>query len=191
MYLASLHVTLDLEPEVAQSDRERLLRALRDRVKQIHSARVTVRTDDDSSIVIALLDDNLERAKSRLEEIGDLLDNAGQARILVTTAQVFAWFEGRFQETADSRAQGDEDAGHPRFSDTLSGAAGPGRFGGPGRSPGFAAKGWSEKERPEKTIVYEDEDADDFEKPGLQVRSLAPTGGQGLGRRGMRIPTRK
>ena len=76
MYLASLHVTLDLEPEVAQGDRERVLRALRDKVKQYHSSRVTIRTDDDSAIAIALLDDNLERAKTRLAEIADMLDEA-------------------------------------------------------------------------------------------------------------------
>lgn len=169
MYLASLHVTLDLEPEVAQGDRERVLRALRDKVKQYHSARVTTRTDDDSAIAIALLDDNLERAKTRLAEIADLLDDAGQARILTTTAQVFAWFDGRFQETADSRAERDDDDN--------------------------GQIGFTPKERPAKTIVYADEDEDDFTRP-------APLGGRrdapplapahtGLGRRGFRIPTRK
>lgn len=171
MYLASLHVTLDLEPEVAQGDRERVLRALRDKVKQLHSSRVTVRTDDDSAIAVALLDDNLERAKARLGEIADLLDDAGQARILTTTAQVFAWFEGRFQETADSRAEREEDEASEHMA--------------------FIGKG-----RPAKTIVYADEDEDDFKRPPPPLAGrrestpLAPAH-TGLGRRGIRIPTRK
>jgi hypothetical protein len=180
MYLASLHVTLDLDPEVARTDRERVLRALRDKVKQVHGSRVSVRTDDDSAVVVALLDDNLERAKARLEEITELLDDAGQARILTSTGQVFAWFEGRFQETADSKAEsGDED--------DLAGGRGLGTFGnGLGMRAGFTPK-----ERPERTIVYADEDEDDFNRsPGPNGRPLAPTS-QGLGRRGLRIPTRK
>ena len=45
----------------------------------------------------------------------DMYDNptsevqAGQARILTATRQVFAWFEGRFQETAESRLENEGD----------------------------------------------------------------------------------
>lgn len=166
MYLATLHVTLDLEPEVAQSDRERVLRALRDRIKHNHGSRVTVRTDDDSAIAVALMDDNLERAKVRLEELLESLDNAGQARILTAAKQVFAWFEGRFQETAESRQENESDGVRLAGSDGDS----LGRFGLMGRI------------RPPKTIVYSDED-EDYE--------TVPQQGRNLGRRGLRIPTRK
>ena len=178
MYLASLHVTLDLEPEVASSDRERVLRSLRDRLKSHYGARVTVRTDDDSAVVVAFLDDNLERAKTRLDEITENLDDAGQARILSSVRQVFAWFEGVFQETAESRHENagnraDSQGGSP-FAGTFSAAQMP--LAPPSRGPGFLGK-----PRPPQTIVYADED-EEFE---------APPQGRGLGRRGLRIPTRK
>ncbi len=45
MYLGVLYVTLDLEPEVTSSDREKLLRSLRDKLKNAFGQRMTVRTD--------------------------------------------------------------------------------------------------------------------------------------------------
>ena len=99
MYLATVFVNLDLEPEVTQVDRERLLRSVRDRLKQNFGSRVTVRTDDDCAIVVALLDDHFGRARSRLDEIVDRIDSYGEARIDSSHAQVFAWYDGTFQET--------------------------------------------------------------------------------------------
>gem|GEM_PF-630766 len=174
-------MTLDLEPEVAQVDREKVLRALRDRIKSNNGARVTVRTDDDSAIVVAFLDDNLERANSRLESLAEDLDDAGQARILTASRQVFAWFEGVFQETAQSRFE-NADAHAQTHTQARADAASKAPFSPPGAAnSGARGPGSLGKSRPPQTIVYADEDAD-FE---------APAQGRGLGRRSMRIPTRK
>jgi hypothetical protein len=103
LYLGTVRLSFDLEPEVAQADRERVLRTLRDKVRNTLGHRVTVRTDDEDSVYVAVLDDNLERLKTRLDELADLLDNAGQARLLLATPQMFAWFEGAFEELAESK----------------------------------------------------------------------------------------
>jgi hypothetical protein len=171
MYLAVLHVTLDLEPEVAQSDREKVLRALRDRVRSHHGARVTVRTDDDSAIAVAFLDDNWERVKSRLEELADSLDNAGQARLLTATKQVFAWHDGIFVETAESR----QENGEGQSFDDIPGL-------GSGRPLGGQAS--LGKPRPARTIVYAEEE-DFVSDAGHSAQ------GRGLSRKQVRIPTRK
>ena len=104
MYLATLFVALDLEPEVTPFDRARLLRSLRDRLKQNFGSRITVRTDDDAAIMVAFFDDNYERLKIRLAAVIEKVDHAGEARISDTQSQTFAWFEGRFQETRDELA---------------------------------------------------------------------------------------
>lgn len=102
MYMATVHITLDLEPEVTASDREKVLRAIRDKLKSAFGQRITVRSDEEASIWVAWLDDNFTRLQSRLEEILERVDSAGQARVLHHTEQWFAWFEGRFQETGES-----------------------------------------------------------------------------------------
>jgi hypothetical protein len=105
MYLATLHVSLDLEPEVASEGREKVLRALRDRLKQAFGSRITVRTDDDAAIVIAFLDDNYERAQSRIKESLDRIEGASEARVFHSHSQVFMWFDGKFQETREELEQ--------------------------------------------------------------------------------------
>ena len=169
MYLGILHVTIDLEPEVAAHDRERVLRALRDKVKQQHGQRITARTDDDAAIAIAVLDDHSDRIKIRLEEIGELIDAAGQARILTSTAQVFCWYEGRFVETAESMAENSDDE-----EDSFA-----------GQGAKFASQfGAAGKTRLDKTIVYSDDDDGDASSGRGSVN-------RALGRKGLRIPTRK
>lgn len=172
MYLATVFVNLDLEPEVSQVDRERLLRSIRDRLKQNFGSRVTVRTNDDCAIVVALLDDHYGRSRGRLDEIVDRIDSYGEARIESSHAQVFAWYDGTFQETRVELNLNDLGLGHTdRSAD---------------RSLGSAANlGSRNSTRPERTIVYGDEDDTAF----AGARAGAPR--SGFTRRSLRIPTRK
>jgi hypothetical protein len=154
VYLGTARVTFDLEPEVSTADRERVLRALRDKLRTHLGHRITVRTDDEDSLFLALFDDNLERVKDRLENLQETLENAGQARILSTTQQIYCWFEGSFMELPESKAErNDQDFD----SQDLGG----------GKS--FLGK----------TIRYADEDD---EVPPSKIN---------LGRKGLRLPTRK
>ena len=102
MHLAVVSVSLDLEPELYSTDRERLLRSVRDRVKQAHNSRITIRTDDDAMIVMAFFDDNYARLKARAEELVDAVEGTGEARVDVSTLQFYSWHDGKFQETRDS-----------------------------------------------------------------------------------------
>lgn len=102
MYMATVHIILDLEPEVTSSDREKVLRALRDKLKNSFGQRITVRSDEEASIWVAWLDENYARLQSRLEEVMDRVESAGQARVLNHTEQWFAWFEGQFQEIGEN-----------------------------------------------------------------------------------------
>ena len=154
VYLGTTRVTFDLEPEVSTADRERVLRALRDKLRTHFGNRITVRTDDEDSIFVALFDDNLERVKDRLENLQETLENAGQARILDSTQQISNWFEGAFIELAESKAERNN---NDYDSQDLGG----------GKS--FTGK----------TIRYADEDE---EIPPSKIS---------LGRKGLRLPTRK
>lgn len=130
MYVALIHVTLDLEPEVHATDRERVLRTLRDRIKNHFGARVTCRTDDNEAVAVAFFDEIHDRVKTRSEEILERIESAGEARIATTNVQILAWFDGSFQETKDSLEESDRNA--------VQSSAGPG-YGG-------------------RTIVYGDDD---------------------------------
>ena len=117
MYMATVHIILDLEPEVTSSDREKVLRAIRDKLKNNFGQRITVSSDEEASIWVAWLDENYTRLQSRLDEILDRVDAAGQARVLNHTEQWFAWFEGQFQETGknfedlESSPEGEDEDG--------------------------------------------------------------------------------
>lgn len=171
MYMATVHITLDLEPEVSSTDREKVLRAVRDRLKQTFGQRMTVRTDEEASLWVAWLDDNFTRLHDRLEEILERVESAGQARVLDHTEQWFAWFEGRFVETGadfEDLSAADEDDQHS----SATGEFMPTR-------PSFLTAGRS-RNRFDKTIIYQHDDEPD--------RSSA------LGRsnrRQVRLPTRK
>jgi hypothetical protein len=154
VYLGTSRISFDLEPEVSQQDRERVLRALRDKLRSALGHRVTVRTDDEDSVFIAFFDENLERVKDRLESIAESLENAGQARIFSSTEQIFCWFEGAFLEIPESKLKREED-------DTSSQT--------PGYGKGFLGI----------TIKYADDDDD------------IPASKVALGRKGLRLPTRK
>lgn len=107
MYLGTLHVTLDLEPEVLSADRERIFRRIRDRMRQLYGQRITVRTDDAETIAIAFLDSSYGRARERLEEMTERLESFSEARIAVSTPQVFQWFDGEFRSTAEVNELGE------------------------------------------------------------------------------------
>lgn len=171
MYMATVHITLDLEPEVSSTDREKVLRAVRDRLKQAFGQRITVRTDEEASLWVAWLDDNFARLHDRLEEVLERVESAGQARVLDHDEQWFAWFEGKFVETGadfdDLLEDGEEEQGPSR----------PGEF-MPTRSA-FLTAGRS-RNSVDKTIIYKHDDE--------------PERSSALGRndrRQVRLPTRK
>lgn len=170
MYMATVHITLDLEPEVSSSDREKVLRAVRDRLKQTFGQRITVRTDEEASLWVAWLDDNFTRLQDRLEDVLERVESAGQARVLDHNEQWFAWFEGKFTEMgADFE---DLEAEHDEASSVRAGEFMPTRS-------GFLT-GSGSRNRFEKTIIYKHDDE--------------PEGNSALGRsdrRQVRLPTRK
>jgi hypothetical protein len=169
MYMATVHITLDLEPEVSSADREKVLRSVRDRLKQTFGHRITVRTDEEASLWVAWLDDNYTRLHDRLEEVLERVESAGQARVLDHSEQFFAWFEGKFSETGadfeDLAAEDDDtDSADREFMPTR---------------PGFLTAPGS-RNRFNKTIIYSHDDE--------------PERSSALGRndrRQVRIPTRK
>ena len=102
MYLASLYLTLDVEPDVSPSDRERLLRALREKLKQKLNQRVTVRTDEEAcAIVMAFFEKNYESCRLRIESMQEFIDSMGEARISYAKGQIFSFFDGKFAEVKD------------------------------------------------------------------------------------------
>lgn len=108
MYLGVLYVTLDLEPEVTSNDRERLLRALRDRLRQSFGQRLTVRTDGESAVMAAFFDESYVRTKTRCDEILEKVDASGEARVEFSSAQIYAWFDGAFQECVNDEEDDSE-----------------------------------------------------------------------------------
>ncbi|APJ03700.1 hypothetical protein [Silvanigrella aquatica] len=139
MYLASLYIVLDLDPEIMVTDRDRVLRSLREKLKQKFTHRITVRADEEeTSLAIALFDDNYERIKSRLDEIHEKVEAAGEARIRFHQGQIFCWFNGKFVETNDSLAYSEQNLSDFKNATQIT------------RS--FRAQ--------EKTIVYTDKDDD-------------------------------
>ncbi len=109
MYLATIYVTFDLEPEVTTSHRERLLRSIRDRLRQNFGQRITIRTDDEASVTIAFFDESHGRVKARAEEMVERLESFGEARIFSSTIQVFQWFDGKYQETRESLTENEDE----------------------------------------------------------------------------------
>jgi hypothetical protein len=170
MYMATVHITLDLEPEVSSADREKVLRSIRDRLKQTFGQRITVRTDEEASLWVAWLDENFSRLQERLEDVLERIDSAGQARVLDHTEQWFAWFEGKFSEIGGDASFLDEDE-----DETSQGRTGEFM---PTRSA-FLTGGIS-RNRFEKTIIYEHDDEPD----------RSPAMGRNV-RRQVRLPTRK
>ncbi|WGL59834.1 hypothetical protein QEJ31_14985 [Pigmentibacter sp. JX0631] len=140
MYLASLYIVLDLDPEIMVNDRDRVLRSLREKLKQKFNHRITVRADEkETSLAIALFDDNYERIKSRLDEIHEKVEAAGEARIRFQQGQIFYWFNGKFVETNDSLAYSEKNLSEFKNS-------------GANITRSFRVQ--------EKTIVYTDKDDD-------------------------------
>ncbi len=121
------------------NDRDRVLRSLREKLKQKFSHRVTVRADEgETSLAIALFDENYERIKSRLDEIHEKVEAAGEARIRFHQGQIFYWFNGKFVETNDSLAYSEKNLSEFKNSTNI--------------TRPFRVQ--------EKTIVYTDKDED-------------------------------
>ena len=107
MFLSSLYILLNLDTEVSSFDRERVLRSLRERLKNSFGQSITLRTDTDSAIAVAFLEDSLERAHNRAEAVLSRLEEAGEARVLSVQTQIFAWHEGEFRELEHERTYDD------------------------------------------------------------------------------------
>lgn len=103
MYLTSLYLALNLDTEVSQFDRDRVLRSLRDRVQKNFGARVTVRPSEDHALMIAFFEVKLEKIDSKVESILNIIDAAGEARIRNCIKQTFAWYENEFSELEHER----------------------------------------------------------------------------------------
>ena len=116
IYLTSLYVLLNLDTEVSSFDRERVLRSLRERLKSTFGQSITVRTDDDTAVVVAFLEEGLERAHSRAEAVLTRLEEAGEARILSSMRQIFAWDEGEFRELDHERDYDDASERSEQFA---------------------------------------------------------------------------
>ncbi|NBO39462.1 hypothetical protein EBU99_12865 [bacterium] len=169
--MATVHITLDLEPEVSSSDREKVLRSVRDRLKQAFGQRITVRTDEEASIWVAWLDENYSRLHDRLEDVLERVESAGQARVLDHTEQWFAWFDGKFTETGldyeDLEGDDDDRERFPRAGEFM-----------PTRSAFLT--GSNSRKSFDKTIIYKHDEEPD----------VNPAVGRS-DRRQIRIPTRK
>jgi hypothetical protein len=98
MFLVSLYLSFQLDHDMAQSERERVLRSIRDKVKNKHGSKITTRTDEDISIAFAFFDSNANRAEQRANELLEEIEGFSQARIDTHLIQVFEWFEGSFEE---------------------------------------------------------------------------------------------
>jgi hypothetical protein len=107
MFLTSLYILLNLDTEVSSFDRERVLRSLRERLKNSFGQSITLRTDTDSAIAVAFLEDSLERAHNRAEAVLSRLEEAGEARVLSVQTQIFAWHDGEFRELEHERTYDD------------------------------------------------------------------------------------
>jgi hypothetical protein len=103
IYMTSVYILLNLDTEVSTFDRERVLRSLRERLKSTFGHNITVRTEDDTALVVAFLEDTLERVHRRSEAILNRLEEAGEARILSHQRQVFAWVDAEFRELKHER----------------------------------------------------------------------------------------
>lgn len=109
MYLAALCVALDIEPEVTRSDRERLLRSLREKLKQKLHHRVTIGVDyEDVCLFMSFFDENFERCKARIDSLYESIEAAGEARIRFYEEQIYRWFDGQFVEAASGILQAPE-----------------------------------------------------------------------------------
>lgn len=102
MYLGILYLSLDLEPEVPSADRERVLRTLRDKMRQFYSHRITIRSDNEQSLVVAFLDDSFSHTKRRIEEITEKVEGCGEARLDFSHSQILCWHDGTFRETSEN-----------------------------------------------------------------------------------------
>lgn len=100
MYLAAFYVALDVDPEVTSFDRQRLLRSLREKLKQKFQHRLVAGIDaDEMAISVSFFDDSFERSKARIESIQESIEAAGEARIRFCQEQIYMWFDGQFVET--------------------------------------------------------------------------------------------
>ena len=163
MYLTSLYLTLNLDTEVSSFDRERVLRSLREKLKNSFGHRITLRTDDDHSIVIAFLEDNLERVGPKCEALISRIDEAGEARVMSIQRQTFAWFDGEFKELRHENSyENVSEIGETSNRHSLS--------------------------RNGQTIVYAD--ADDAQEPEVENSRLQGTFRRSA-RRNLRIPIRR
>jgi len=161
MYLVALYVALDVDPELALADRQRLLRSLKEKLKQKFQHRMTVGVDDqEMAFCVSFFDENFERSKHKVDLILEGIEDSGEARIHFSQAQRYLWHEGRFVETNERELLDQEERGfhHPdnkKFS--LSSHA------------------------KDRMIIYADAEEDE-DTPALSSR---------FSRKNFRIPTRK
>lgn len=174
MFLTSLYILLNLDTEVSAFDRERVLRSLRERLKNSFGQSITLRTDADSAIAVAFLEDNLERANNRAEAVLSRLEEAGEARVLSVQTQVFAWQEGEFRELEHERTYDDLEEHTASMTMPLSRTRQPGKAAGKDSSGG-------------RKVNFGDEFDDLLDEASDEMIGMAKR----QTRRNLRIPVRK
>lgn len=116
MYLAAFYVAFDVDPELTSFDRQRLLRSLKEKLKQKFHHRIAVSGDEEEMAICAsFFDDCFDRLKTRAEAIQESVESAGEARIRFCQLQTYLWFDGQFMET-DSEVLLDADKAGSRHS---------------------------------------------------------------------------
>ncbi|MES2615380.1 MAG: hypothetical protein V4591_08195 [Bdellovibrionota bacterium] len=104
MYLASLYVCFDLDPSIPQTDKDRLLLSIREKLKQKFRNKLTAKIDEmENSIAVAFFEHNYEKLKTHLHHISEYLEASSGARISFQQEQIFSWFNGQFSEANQNK----------------------------------------------------------------------------------------
>jgi hypothetical protein len=162
MYLASLYICFDLDPSIPQTDKERLLLSLKEKLKQKFRNKLTLKIDDqENSLALAFFEHNYEKVQFYFNEILEFLEGRSEARIHFHHEQIFSWFQGQFVDSSQQNSfninEEKNNVVHPPY------------------------KTLSAMETHKKTIVYSDKDEDE---------DMSPIASR-FARRNFRIPTRK
>lgn len=104
MYLASLYISLDLDPSIPTPDKDRLLLSLREKLKQKFKNKLTVKIDDqENALAVAFFDHSYEKLNVHMHHIMEHLEGSSEARIGFHQEQIFSWFNGQFVDSEQNK----------------------------------------------------------------------------------------
>ena len=79
MYLASLYICFDLDPSIHQTDKDRLLLSLKEKLKQKFRNKLTLKIDDqENSLALAFFEHSYEKVPfyfNEILEVPDIINN--------------------------------------------------------------------------------------------------------------------